>query len=73
MGRWMNQERGTCPECGREVATYIPKQGDGSERVAYRHNANGKRCNGGRFEVPDVSYGNPWRRDVAQDVQREPA
>lgn len=29
--------RGTCIECGKNVGTYIPKGGDGSQRNAYLH------------------------------------
>lgn len=39
-----------CPECGKIVSAKIPKGGDGSMWVPYRHKDNeGKLCSG-RFE-----------------------
>lgn len=43
-----------CPECGRRIATLVPKGGDGSGSVYRRHLAHvggSVQCAGGRLTV----------------------
>lgn len=54
------QARADCPECGRDVAAYVPRHGDGSAyRIVWHH---GRTDDGGssgpcpgRFEIVDTS------------------
>jgi hypothetical protein len=50
--------RGTCAECGRDVAAYVPAGGDGSLYLARAHGIPGteypyykSRCEGTRREI----------------------
>lgn len=47
--------RGTCPQCGRDVALRVPKGGDGADLRPVRHNKpdSGERCDGWLFEAED--------------------
>ena len=46
------RELGKCRVCGKEVGTYAPRGGDGSVRIAYRHNnTKQKKCQGSNREA----------------------
>jgi hypothetical protein len=52
---------GRCQVCGREVQTYVPKQGNGTLRLCRPHrDVNGYRCIGGGMASPEVPTSD-WR------------
>lgn len=48
--------RGICAVCGRELAVHVPKGGDGSMWVPFRHrNPAGEPCEGHLYDATDVA------------------